>query len=63
MGNCLSKEVACEKCQEYKRRIEEYERRLEELEREKALDVVEGLHLEYMNSIAQEIAVSERDKM
>ena len=57
MGNCLSKEVACEKCQEYKRRIEEYERRLEELEREKALDVVEGLHLEYMNSIAQ--AVSE----
>ena len=60
MGNCLSKEeLACEKCQEYKRRIEEYERRLEELEREKALDVVEGLHLYYINSIAQEIAVSE----
>ena len=64
MGNCLSKEVACEKCQEYKRRIEEYERRLEELERryqealagrEKALDVVEGLHLEYMNSVIQDV--------
>ena len=63
MGNCLSKELACEKCQEYNRRIEEYEHRLEELEREKALDVVEGLHLEYINSIVQEIAVSERDQM
>ncbi len=72
MGNCLSKEVACEKCQEYKRRIEEYERRFEELKRryqealaggEKALDVVEELHIEYVNSIAQEIAVSEYDEM
>ena len=72
MGNCLSKEVACEKCQEYKRRIEEYERRLEELERryqealagrEEALDVVEELHLEYVNSIAQEIALSACDEM
>ena len=50
----MSKKLTCEKCQEYKRRIEEYERRLEELEREKALDVVEGLHLEYINSIAQD---------
>ena len=50
MGNCLPKELTCEKCQEYKRRIEEYERRIEG-----ALGFVEKLHLEYVNSIAQEI--------
>ena len=57
MGNYLSKELACEKCQEYKRRIEEYELRIEEYERpiEEVLAVVEKLHLEYVNSIAQEI--------
>ena len=61
MGNCLSKEVACEKCQEYKRRLEELERRYQEAlaNREEALDVVEELHLEYVNSIAQEIACDE----
>ena len=62
MGNCLSKELACEKCQQYKRRIEEYERRIEEYERrleealadrKKVLDVVEELHLEYVNSIVK----------
>ena len=64
MGNCLSKEVACEKCLEYKQKMQEYERRLEELkrryqealgDREKALDVLEKLHLEYVNSIAREM--------
>ena len=55
MGNCLSKELACEKCKDYRRRIEEYERRLEEAlaDREKALGVIEKLHLEYVNSIAR----------
>ena len=50
----MSKEVACEKYQEYKRRIEEYERRLEEMlaVREKALDVAKELHLVPMNIIA-----------
>ena len=71
MGNCLSKEVACEKCLIYEEKCREYDRHIEKMRKlyretleihEREVDAIEKFYIESVSDVAMKVIEEEREK-